>query len=76
MTPIERMARAIWRERYPITASYGAGWSEDDMDHCIKEARAALDALMEPSEAMLAAGAVGPRACFRNMIQAAKDEGP
>lgn len=94
MTPIEKMVAAV-REiqegsKFPADKPWriyrGSDMIAEFSDRRERDAamdaekmRAALDALMELSEAMLKAGQEAwcpPETCFRAMIQAAKDEGP
>jgi hypothetical protein len=63
MTPVERMARAIWREREIGFPPRVRRWEPDDFDResgawaaCMREARAALASLREPSPQMVEAG--------------------
>jgi hypothetical protein len=93
-TMIEKMARAIWDVQHPTGTSWDdwARFAEqnpdrfDGRDGSRDLARAALTALLEPSEAMAAAGADNlfgsssddwsddARAVWSAMVQAALDE--
>jgi len=79
MTMIEKMARAMLEDEVG-NAAVGATW-EDEGPIWIKNARAALTALLDPSEGMVEAGKHGVinpawlSSTFTKMIQHALDEG-
>ncbi len=70
MTMIERMAKALYVKAQERGSKRGEQFFEDD-------ARAAIEAMREPTEAMLAAihpGDVHSAQCYRDMIDAALAE--
>ena len=56
MTPVERVARAIWAAEYTSPWPAGDGYPDnEERGLAIRQARAAIEALREPSEEMIAA---------------------
>ena len=57
---IDKVALAIWRTRYPISAASGGKWSLAESKQCLAAARAAMRAVVtqmrEPSREMCLAG--------------------
>jgi hypothetical protein len=92
MSKVEEVARAMWSQRVKFAAEQGINLSDKDIDRMLvsngvlEEAKAAIEAMRGPTEAMLEAGAVvdddfseaaPERACFmiyHAMIDAALKE--
>jgi hypothetical protein len=92
MGMVERVARALYAIR--METADGAGlhepyvWETDNnayREHCLREARAAIEAMREPTEAMVEAGVsaetgktLGDRVsnCYAAMIDAALTTSP
>lgn len=93
MTPLERAARAIWEihgspsKGRDIVVTMGNPDPEPDWQRYLPEARAALEAIREPSDGMKKAGAatlstdnsiagrlMDAESCWEDMIEAALGE--
>jgi hypothetical protein len=85
MTPVERVARAIYAEN--LFGMPNPDWDAWPMTEakkaCVRTARAAIEALREPSEKMVDAadvygfgeGYLSPESTWERMISAALSEG-
>lgn len=83
MTMVERVARAICREEHLLVYAFGL-WRPGELDRKIEQywrrhlptARAAIEAMREPTEAMTLAGDErgDPTSMYQAMIDAALSE--
>lgn len=83
MNKIEEVGRAIYEERYVTEIAFGAmpDWANicpHELDNVMAEARAAIEAMREPTDAMVDAGYNAvcdrPSCIFTDMIDAALNE--
>jgi len=76
---IDKVALAIWRTRYPISAASGGKWSLAESKQCLAAARAAMRAVVkqmrEPSGAVLEIGGIDHAEWRRMLDQYAKEAG-
>lgn len=70
---IERVAKAIWSDYWDGEGCSWAEMEESSRQTALSMARAAIEAMREPTEAMLEAqfGQPSPADCWRAMIDAA-----